>query len=109
MGLKSKNITWHIGNISKKTRLKAYGHKSVVIWFTGLSGSGKSTLAAEIEERLFTQGVKTYRLDGDNVRFGLNEDLGFSKADMKNRKNQKLLWKPISFPSKNVRNKFFCI
>jgi adenylylsulfate kinase len=81
--LKSKNITWHDGGISKNDRQKEYGHKSFVIWFTGLSGSGKSTLAVEIEKKLFEQGLKTYHLDGDNIRFGLNEDLGFSKNDRK--------------------------
>lgn len=83
VNLKSKNISWHTGNITKQIRQNAYGHKSVVLWFTGLSGSGKSTLAAEVEEKLFKEGMKTYRLDGDNVRFGLNEDLAFSKADRK--------------------------
>jgi len=81
--LKSKNIVWHTGKISKAIRQRAYGHKSAVIWLTGLSGSGKSTIAAEAEERLFTQGINTYRLDGDNIRFGLNQDLGFSQADRK--------------------------
>jgi adenylylsulfate kinase len=79
--LKSKDIIWHTGKISKKLRQKEYGHKSAILWFTGLSGSGKSTIAVEIEERLFKQGIKTYRLDGDNIRFGLNQDLGFSKGD----------------------------
>jgi adenylylsulfate kinase len=81
--LKSENITWHNGNITKKVRQNKYGHKSVVIWFTGLSGSGKSTLSSEIEKRLFNQGINVYRLDGDNVRFGLNNDLGFTKKDRK--------------------------
>lgn len=81
--LNSENITWHNGNITKKVRQNKYGHKSVVIWFTGLSGSGKSTLSSEIEKRLFNQGINVYRLDGDNVRFGLNNDLGFTKKDRK--------------------------
>ena len=59
------------------------GQKPVIIWFTGLSGSGKSTLAGMLEEALFAKGKKTYLLDGDNVRYGLNKDLGFSEADRK--------------------------
>ncbi|MED4207564.1 adenylyl-sulfate kinase [Neobacillus mesonae] len=77
----SKNITWHNGKISKKLRQEKYGHKSAVLWFTGLSGSGKSTLAVDVESRLFQKNIQTYHLDGDNVRFGLNKDLGFSKTD----------------------------
>ncbi|MDR6999825.1 adenylyl-sulfate kinase [Neobacillus niacini] len=79
--MNSKNITWHTGKIHKEIRQQKNGHKSAVLWFTGLSGSGKSTLAAEIEEKLFNKNIHTYRLDGDNVRFGLNRDLGFSKDD----------------------------
>ncbi len=78
---KSKDIYWHEGNISKEDRLRQYGHKSVCIWFTGLSGSGKSTIARKLEEKLFERGVKTYVLDGDNVRYGLNNNLGFSHED----------------------------
>lgn len=69
--------------INKQLRNKKIGHKSFVIWFTGLSGSGKSTLANAVESRLFEQGYKTYVLDGDNVRMGLNKDLGFSDIDRK--------------------------
>jgi adenylylsulfate kinase (EC 2.7.1.25) len=58
-------------------------HKSVVLWFTGLSGSGKSTLAHAVEEKLYQQGLNTFVLDGDNVRHGLNKDLGFSDQDRK--------------------------
>lgn len=79
--MNSKNITWHTGKIHKETRQQKNGHKSAVLWLTGLSGSGKSTLAAEIEEKLFNKNIHTYRLDGDNIRFGLNRDLGFSKDD----------------------------
>ncbi len=77
----SKNIYWHEGDISRKDRQRQYGHKSVCIWFTGLSGSGKSTIARKLEEKLFESGVKTYVLDGDNVRHGLNNNLGFSHED----------------------------
>jgi len=78
---KSKDIYWHEGNISKDDRQRQYGHKSICIWFTGLSGSGKSTIARKLEEMLFERGVKTYVLDGDNVRHGLNNNLGFSPED----------------------------
>jgi adenylylsulfate kinase len=77
----SKNIYWHEGDISREDRQRQYGHKSVCIWFTGLSGSGKSTIARKLEEKLFERGVKTYVLDGDNVRHGLNNNLGFSHED----------------------------
>jgi adenylylsulfate kinase len=78
---KSKNIYWHKGEISREDRQRQYGHKNVCIWFTGLSGSGKSTIARKLEEKLFERGVKTYVLDGDNVRHGLNNNLGFSHED----------------------------
>ena len=67
--------------LSKKDRQKLKGHKSFILWFTGLSGSGKSTLANAIEEELFKKGIHTYILDGDNIRTGLNKDLGFSAKD----------------------------
>ena len=79
--LKSKDIYWHAGNISREDRQRQYGHKNVCLWFTGLSGSGKSTIARKLEEKLFERGVKTYVLDGDNVRYGLNNNLGFSHED----------------------------
>ncbi len=69
--------------ITKSERAKLLQQKPVIIWFTGLSGSGKSTLAGILEEALYAGGYKTYLLDGDNVRFGLNKDLGFSEADRK--------------------------
>ncbi|MBL0258793.1 MAG: adenylyl-sulfate kinase [Bacteroidetes bacterium] len=69
--------------ITKTERAKLLRQKPVIIWFTGLSGSGKSTLAGMLEEALYADGYKTYLLDGDNVRFGLNKDLGFSEADRK--------------------------
>jgi adenylylsulfate kinase len=68
-------------NVSKENRNELNKHKSCLIWFTGLSGSGKSTVANEIEKALFTKGYKTYTLDGDNIRLGLNKDLGFTDLD----------------------------
>ena len=76
-----KFIIPHEGNITKEDRQRQKGHKSVILWFTGLSGSGKSTLAHAVEERLFEMGIHTYVLDGDNIRTGLNKDLGFSAKD----------------------------
>ncbi len=76
-----KFIIPHKGKITKHERRKLMGHGSAVIWLTGLSGSGKSTIAHELDERLYKLGVHSYVLDGDNVRRGLNKDLGFSKED----------------------------
>ncbi|MDC9593469.1 adenylyl-sulfate kinase [Xenorhabdus sp. IM139775] len=76
-----KNIVWHTHALDREQRETANGHPARVIWFTGLSGSGKSTLAGALEQALFAQGVKTYLLDGDNVRHGLCSDLGFSETD----------------------------
>jgi adenylylsulfate kinase len=78
---KSTNITWHEADVTKADRERLNGHKAVVLWFTGLSGSGKSTLAHAVENALFEQGVRTYVLDGDNIRHGLNKNLGFSPED----------------------------
>lgn len=78
---RATNITWHVGEIGKAEREKFLGQKGVVIWFTGLSGSGKSTLAHAVEKRLFENGNLCYVLDGDNIRHGLNKNLGFSPAD----------------------------
>jgi adenylylsulfate kinase len=78
---KSKNIVWHHATITKEDREKLFSQKGVVIWFTGLSGSGKSTLANAVEASLFERGCHTYILDGDNIRHGLNKDLGFSPKD----------------------------
>ncbi|GGL47502.1 adenylyl-sulfate kinase [Sporolactobacillus putidus] len=77
------NIVWHKTTITKADREARNGHKGAVIWFTGLSGSGKSTLANRVESLLFASGIRTYLLDGDNIRSGLNRDLGFSEADRK--------------------------
>lgn len=78
---KSTNITWHEQSLSKEARHKQNGHQSFVLWFTGLSGSGKSTVANAVAQRLFEKEIRNYVLDGDNVRHGLNKDLGFSDHD----------------------------
>lgn len=79
----SQNITWHHSTITKKDRHSLNQHKSCVLWFTGLSGSGKSTLANAVDYALYHKGARSYVLDGDNVRHGLNKDLRFSAADRK--------------------------
>ncbi len=76
-----KNIIKHTYHISRSDRNKQNGHNSFVIWFTGLSGSGKSTIANQLEKKLFDLGVKTYSLDGDNIRSGLNKGLTFTEED----------------------------
>lgn len=78
---KSSNVVWHHATIDRSMREQLNGHKSVVLWFTGLSGSGKSTLAHAVEERLHALGCRTFVLDGDNIRHGLCGDLGFSDED----------------------------
>lgn len=78
---KSTNIIWHNGSVTYSERCKLLGQKGLVVWFTGLSGSGKSSIAVALEKRLFEMKRMVYRLDGDNIRHGLNSDLGFSKAD----------------------------
>jgi len=78
---KSANIFWSEGVVSQTQRFARNGHKGAVVWFTGLSGSGKSTIAKAIERELFNLGVQTYILDGDNIRHGLNSNLGFSQED----------------------------
>lgn len=78
---KATNITWHDGDITKLDRERFIQQKGVVIWFTGLSSSGKSTIARAVEERLFERGHLSYVLDGDNIRHGLNKNLGFSPED----------------------------
>ncbi|MCL4221440.1 MAG: adenylyl-sulfate kinase [Phycisphaerales bacterium] len=79
--VKATNIHWHEGDISREERWKALGCKGATMWFTGLSACGKSTIACALEQALVNQGVACYRLDGDNIRFGLNKNLGFSAAD----------------------------
>ncbi len=78
---KSKHITWSHTDISREDRQVRNGHRSAVLWLTGLSGSGKSTLSRLVDAELFARGCQTYVLDGDNVRHGLNSDLGFSPED----------------------------
>lgn len=78
---KATNITWHKGEIIKKDREEFLHQKGIVIWLTGLSGSGKSTLALSLEKRLFMEGKLSFVLDGDNIRHGLNKNLGFSPED----------------------------
>ncbi|MDC0057673.1 adenylyl-sulfate kinase [Pelagibacteraceae bacterium] len=78
---RSSNISWHEMSINKKTRSEINSQKPCVVWFTGLSGSGKSTIANILEQKLHTLGKRTYLLDGDNVRHGLNKDLGFTDTD----------------------------
>jgi len=80
---KSTNGVWHHASVSRERRETLNQHKSVILWFTGLSGSGKSTLAHAVEEELHQRKCRTYVLDGDNVRHGLNGDLGFSESDRK--------------------------
>ena len=76
-----ENIIPHDYQISVNDRRGLNGHNSFLIWFTGLSGSGKSTIANVVEQKLFKQGIKTYTLDGDNIRKGINNDLTFSPED----------------------------
>jgi adenylylsulfate kinase len=78
---KSRNITWHHPIITREDRERLLGQKGFTLWFTGLSRSGKSTLATELENRLYERGYVTFVLDGDNIRHGLNRDLGFSPED----------------------------
>lgn len=78
---KATNITWHGGDIAKADRDALLKQKGVILWFTGLSGSGKSTTAVALEKALYEAGHAGYRLDGDNIRHGLNKDLGFSPED----------------------------
>ncbi|MUK87448.1 adenylyl-sulfate kinase [Ornithinibacillus sp. L9] len=80
---KSANIEWHRSKVTKEDRRHLNHHNSFVVWFTGLSGSGKSTISVEVEKELHNMGVRTYRLDGDNIRHGLNKDLGFSPENRK--------------------------
>jgi adenylylsulfate kinase len=77
----NQHTVWHEPDIYRADREQLNGHKSAILWFTGLSGSGKSTLAHAVEDTLYKRGIRTYVLDGDNVRKGLNKDLGFSDAD----------------------------
>ncbi|MFF2858069.1 adenylyl-sulfate kinase [Peribacillus sp. NPDC058002] len=78
---KSTNVTWHETSLTKELRRKQNGHESTVLWFTGLSGSGKSTIANAVAKELYNRNIRSYVLDGDNIRHGLNKDLGFSEED----------------------------
>jgi adenylylsulfate kinase len=78
---KATNIVWHAGAVTRADREKLNGHRGCTVWLTGLSGSGKSTIAVELEKHLWTRGVRAYILDGDNIRHGLNKNLGFSPED----------------------------
>ena len=77
------NVVWHDGEISREDRYQILRQKGATIWFTGLSGSGKSTIAVALEKALHSMGKLSYRLDGDNVRLGINKNLGFSEEDRK--------------------------
>lgn len=79
--IKATNITWHEGHVSREERAHLLKQKGATLWFTGLSGSGKSTIAYTLEHALVQRGRLAYVLDGDNIRHGLNKNLGFSAAD----------------------------
>ena len=79
--VKATNVHWHEGQISREDRGKLLNQRGVTLWFTGLSGSGKSTVAVALENALHARGKLCYRLDGDNIRMGINKNLGFSEED----------------------------
>lgn len=79
--IRATNVHWHEGYVTRAERWKALGCAGATVWFTGLSGAGKSTVASALEQVLVQQGVHAFRLDGDNVRHGLNKNLGFSAED----------------------------
>ena len=78
---KATNVHWHEGEVTRTDRENLLGQKGATLWFTGLSGSGKSTVAVALEQALTAQGKLSYRLDGDNIRLGINKNLGFSAED----------------------------
>ena len=80
---KATNVHWHEGEVTRDDRNRLLGQKGATLWFTGLSGSGKSTVAVALEKELIARGHLAYRLDGDNVRMGINKNLGFSAEDRK--------------------------
>jgi len=80
---KATNVTWQDGEVSRQDRFTILKQRGATIWFTGLSGSGKSTIAIALEQALYSIGKLSYRLDGDNVRLGINKNLGFSEEDRK--------------------------
>lgn len=77
----SSNITWHASSVTHEERATLRNQQGFTLWFTGLSASGKSTIANALEQQLLRRSLAAYRLDGDNIRFGLNKDLGFSEKD----------------------------
>ena len=77
---RSENVTFHAGEVTREQRIAATGHEGLTVWFTGLSGSGKSTVAVALEQQIVSSGSPAYLLDGDNLRTGLNGDLGFDAA-----------------------------
>jgi adenylylsulfate kinase len=79
--IKSTNIVWHAHTVTREEREQKFGHRGATIWLTGLSGCGKSTLANALDAALIERGIRSYVLDGDNIRHGLNKDLGFSPED----------------------------
>src|ERR1700733_4458274 len=79
--VKSTNVTWHEGSVTREERQRLLNQKGVTVWMTGLSASGKSTIACILEQMLLHQKKHAYRLDGDNIRMGLNKNLGFSAED----------------------------
>jgi adenylylsulfate kinase len=79
----TENVVWHERLVSRRERNLLNKHKSGVVWFTGLSAAGKSTIAHHLEKDLFDRGIRVYVLDGDNVRYGINSNLGFSREDRK--------------------------
>lgn len=81
--IKSKNIVWHQGHVLTAEREKILGQKGCIVWFTGFSGSGKSTVSTAVEKKILEAGKNAFVLDGDNVRHGLNSNLGFSEDDRK--------------------------
>ncbi len=80
---KATNVTWQDGEVPREDRYQLIRQRGATIWFTGLSGSGKSTIAIALEKTLFNKSTMSYRLDGDNVRLGINKNLGFSEQDRK--------------------------
>jgi adenylylsulfate kinase len=78
---KATNVHWHEHSVSKAERFQLSGHKGAILWFTGLSASGKSTVANTVDHKLHSLGKRSYVLDGDNIRMGLNKNLGFSAED----------------------------
>jgi len=80
---KATNVHWHEGEVTREDRVELLGQKGATVWFTGLSGSGKSTVAVALEKALLERGKLAYRLDGDNIRLGINKNLGFTADDRK--------------------------